>query len=184
VHDTGTGHDVRVEVVVRLADRGSAAELTRLHRAAAHTGFAHIFPPDAPPPTYEEDLAGWEFWLGPDWEQGRRAHVAVAGREAIGVVLTGPDPDEPALGHLSRLYVHPAWWGRGAGTRLYVAALGDLTQRGLPEATLWVLEGNRVARRWYERLGWKPTGRRKTTYAPAGIEDVQYRLALRPGGGR
>jgi ribosomal protein S18 acetylase RimI-like enzyme len=175
-----TWDDGVVEVVVRLADRGSAAELAGLHRAAAHTGFAHIFPLDAPPPSYEEDLARWEYWLGPDWEHGRRAHVAVADGDTVGVVLTGPDPDEPALGHLARLYVHPAWWGRGVGTRLHVAALGDLTDRGFSEATLWVLEANSRARGWYERLGWKPTGKRKTTYAPTGIDDVQYRISLRP----
>jgi ribosomal protein S18 acetylase RimI-like enzyme len=54
----------------------------------------------------------------------------------------------------------------------------DLIDRRLPEATLWVLEANSYARKWYERLGWKLSGKRKTTYAPAGIDDVQYRLAL------
>lgn len=169
---------VGVDVVVRLAARGAAPELATLHRAAAHTGFAHIFPQDAPPPTYEEDLARWEYWLGPGWEQGWRAYVAAASRLAVGVVLAGPDPDEPELGHLARLYVDPAYWGRGVGTQLYVTALRDLTDRRFPEATLWVLEANSRARSWYERLGWRPSGRRKTTYAPAGIDDVQYRLAL------
>lgn len=169
---------VGVDVVVRLADRGSAPELTTLHRAAAHTGFAHIFPPDAPPPTYEEDLARWEYWLGPDWEQGRRAYVAVATGCVIGVVLVGPDPEEPEVGHLARLYVYPEFWERGVGTQLYVAALRDLTDRGFAETTLWVLEANSRARSWYERLGWRASGKRKATYAPAGIFDIQYRLAL------
>jgi ribosomal protein S18 acetylase RimI-like enzyme len=171
-----TGQDV----IVRLADRNSAPQLTAIHRAAAHTGFAHIFPPDAEPPAYEEDLARWRYWLGPDWEQGRRAHVAVAGGRVVGVVLAGPDPDEPELGHLARLYVEPARWGHGVGTQLHHAAVRDLAGRPFAEATLWVLEANSRARRWYERLGWRPTGRRKTTYEPAGIEDLQYRLPL-PG---
>jgi hypothetical protein len=85
-----------VEVVVQLADRGSARALATLHRTAAHAGFAHIFPPDAAPPTFEEDLARWDYWLGPDWEQGRRAYVAVARGRVLGVVLSGPDPRNPA----------------------------------------------------------------------------------------
>ena len=93
-------------------------------------------------------------------------------------MLTGPDPDEPGVGHLARLYVHPTSWGQGARTRLCAAALGDLTARGFPEATLWVLEENHRAHRWYERLGWVQTANRTTTYAPAGIDDVQYRLHL------
>lgn len=142
-----------VDVVVRLADRDSAAELTTLHRAAAHTGFAHIFTPDAPPPTFAEDLARWGHWLGAEWDQGRRAHVAAVDAHTVGVVLTGPDPNEPGAGHLSRLYVHPTRWGQGIGTRLHAAARRDLTGRRFPEATLWVLERNHRARRWYERLG-------------------------------
>jgi ribosomal protein S18 acetylase RimI-like enzyme len=171
---------VEVEVVVRLADRSSAPDLVVVHRAAAHTAFAHIFPPDAEPPSYEEDLARWEHWLGPDWEHGRRVYVAVTARRAIGVVLAGPDPGEPEFGHLARLYVDPAHWGQGVGTRLYGMAMQDLARRRFPQATLWVLEGNRRARGWYERLGWRPTGKRKTTYAPAHIEDLQYVLTL-PG---
>ena len=109
---------------------------------------------------------------------GARAHVAVAGGRVLGVVLSGPDPEEPGAGHLARLYVDPACWGRGIGTQLYGAALRDLTDREFREATLWVLEANRRARSWYERLGWRLGDKRKTTYAPAGIDDVQYRLAL------
>jgi hypothetical protein len=56
---------VEVEVVVRLADRSLAPELALVHWAAAHTAFAHIFPRDAEPPSYEKELARWEHWLGP-----------------------------------------------------------------------------------------------------------------------
>ena len=169
---------VDVEVVVRLADRTSAPELAVVHRAAAHTAYAHIFPSDAEPPSYEADLALWEHWLGPDWDDGRRAYVAVTAGRAVGVVLAGPDPDEPGVGHLARLYVDPAQWGRGIGTRLYDRAMHDLAGRRYPRATLWVLEANTRSRHWYERLGWRPTGKRKTTYAPAGIDDLQYVLTL------
>jgi ribosomal protein S18 acetylase RimI-like enzyme len=89
-----------------------------------------------------------------------------------------PRSEEPGVGHVARIYVDPACWGRGIGTQLYVAALRDLTGRNFPEATLWVLEANRRARSWYESLGWRLSDKRTTTYAPAGIDDVQYRLTL------
>ena len=140
--------------------------------------FADIFPSDAPPPSFEEDLARWRYWLGPDFRQGRRAYVArTSVGEVVGVVLAGPDPDERTVGHLARLYVDPEHWGQGVGTQLYTVAVADLASR-FAEATLWVLEANRRARAWYERLGWRLTPKRKATYAPAGIDDVQYRIAL------
>jgi ribosomal protein S18 acetylase RimI-like enzyme len=147
----------------------------------ARFAYADIFPPEAPPPTYESDLARWQHWLGPDREQGRRAHVARTGQGVVGVILAGPDPDDPTLGHIARLYVEPSCWGRGVGTLLYRAALDDLTGRNFLAATLWVLEANHRARDWYERLGWRTTGRRHAVYAPAGIDDVQYRIELSPG---
>lgn len=163
------------------ADVDAAGEITRLHRRAAQTGFAHIFPEEAAPPTYEDDLARWQFWLGPDREQGRHAYTVRADERVVGVVLAGPDPADPALGHLSRLYVDPDMWGVGIGTALHDAATADLVERGFPAATLWVLVDNLRARQWYERLGWTQTGASKPVHEPAGIYDVQYIRTLRPG---
>jgi ribosomal protein S18 acetylase RimI-like enzyme len=172
-----------VIAVVRLADRREADQLARLHRNAAIAGYRDIFPVEAPPPSYEEVLAQWEHWLGPDWERGRRAFVAAVASEAgarpVGVVLAGPDPSDDALGHLARLYVEPDEWGRGIGTQLYRVAIDYMVEVGFSAATLWVLEANARARSWYERLGWSATGERKTVYAPASIDDVRYRLRLR-----
>jgi len=55
-----------------------------------------------------------------------------------------------------------------------------MVDAGFPAATLWVLEANAKARSWYERLGWRLSGTRKPMYAPAGIDDVGYRIDLRP----
>ncbi len=96
----------------------------------------------------------------------------------MGVVLAGPDQIEPSVGHMARLYVAPDRWGRGIGSALYWAAIGFLREAAFAEATLWVLERNERARSWYEHLGWRPSGERKTVYAPAGVEDLRYRLVL------
>ena len=55
----------------------------------------------------------------------------------------------------------------------------DLTSR-FGEATLWVLEGNARARSWYKRMGWRLIPKRKTTFAPAGIDDVRSRWCSSP----
>jgi len=169
--------------VVRPAEPGEAGDLARLHLRTALSAYRHIFPPEAPPPTYAETLAQWRHWLGPDHAAGRRAFVAVDGVERVGVVLAGPDPDDPAVGHLARLYVAPERWAEGIGRQLYDVGMATMVDAGFPAATLWVLERNTRARSWYERLGWQPTDARKPTYAPAGIDDVGYRIDLadRPG---
>ncbi len=172
-----------MSVVVRSADRRLVGDLADLHLGTALAAYRHIFPEDAPPPTKEEVQQQWAHWLGPDWDRGRRAFVAEDrseddGWSIVGVILAGPDPGDDDLGHLSRLYVAPDRWAEGIGGQLYRAAIDHLSGAGFAEATLWVLERNERARSWYERLGWLCTGERKSVYAPAGIEDVQYRIAL------
>jgi len=163
---------------VGLADRTAAPVLAQLHLRSALAGFAHIFPAEAPPPTHEELLDAWEQILGPDWDAGRRVFVARRAKDVVGVVVAGPDPDDPHIGLLERLYVDPSSWGHGVGRDLHRAARDHLHIDGYPAATLWVLEGNHRARAWYERLGWRATGERRPVYEPAGVDDVRYRLAL------
>lgn len=162
-------------VVVRPATPGEARALAALHLASAVAGYGAIFPPESPPPTVDELTDAWTAWLADP-----RTTVLVADqpeRPRTGVVVACPDPADPAVGHVARLYVAPDAWGRGIGRRLHDACLGVLRRDGFTEATLWVLEDNRRARSWYERLGWRPTDLRTTVDARAGIDDVGYRRA-------
>jgi GNAT superfamily N-acetyltransferase len=77
---------------------------------------------------------------------------------------------------LRALYVVPEAWGGGAANALMEAVLGAIGSGGAQEATLWVVEDNPRARRFYEREGWEPTGETRVT--PAGPAELQYRLQL------
>jgi GNAT superfamily N-acetyltransferase len=56
------------------------------------------------------------------------------------------------------VYLEPDRIGHGIGKRLSDHALDDLRERGFSAATLWVLETNDGARRFYEREGWTADG--------------------------
>lgn len=88
-------------------------------------------------------------------EQG--CFVAAAQSAIVGVVIAGPGPHDPSKGHLSRLYVDPRHWGKGVGRLLHDHAIAHLREHDFRSATLWVLEANAHARRFYEQLGWRPT---------------------------
>ena len=68
------------------------------------------------------------------------------------------------------LYVLPDQQGRGYGTALLVHAIRECA--GTP--TLWVLETNRRAIRFYERHGFQPTGRRNRENGP--LAELEYAL--------
>lgn len=166
-----------VETTIRKATLRDAAAVTRIHLETAIAAYSDIFPSDAPAPTYEELLSVWTDWLT-NADAIDRNLIAVQNGSMVGIGRAGPDPADPSVGHLSRVYVHPESWGLGAGTALYGAALDHLRAAGFTTATLWVLEHNSRARSWYERLGWHATGHRKSVFAPSNIDDVRYRFDL------
>ena len=86
------------------------------------------------------------------------------GLDVIGFVHFAPtrDDDLPAsTGEVTGIYLTPNAWGRGGGRQLMDAAQASLKAAGSTTATLWVLEANLRARRFYERQGWAPDGARK-----------------------
>lgn len=90
-----------------------------------------------------------------------RTWVAEEDGRVVGFAVTGPSQDADAderTGELYAIYLDPDRFGAGIGKRLLDHALADLRERGFRTATLWVLETNERARRFYEREGWRADG--------------------------
>ncbi len=82
----------------------------------------------------------------------------------VGFAHVAPSRDDDAqreVGELTAIYLLPEFWGLGAGRLLIERALRSLRSAGFAEATLWVLETNVRARRFYEAGNWYPDGARK-----------------------
>jgi GNAT superfamily N-acetyltransferase len=80
---------------------------------------------------------------------------------------------------LRAIYVLPETWGSGAGPALMRAALEHLRGCGCTEGTLWVLEDNPRARRFYEREGWElDGGRKEDEFLGVRVAEVSYRIRL------
>jgi ribosomal protein S18 acetylase RimI-like enzyme len=121
-----------------------------------------------------------------DWGGVVRAQAARGGgvltarcdQRIVGLCQYGPtedhDHDPEHVGQIHRLYVHPARQRAGIGRSLLTASVDRLRQAGADTATLWVLETDPRARAFYERLGWKSDGTRKT-HPPT---DVRYQIHL------
>jgi RimJ/RimL family protein N-acetyltransferase len=56
----------------------------------------------------------------------------------------------------------------------------DVLRESWRDATLWVLEDNPRARRFYEREGWSPDGEAKSdAFLGVRVNEVRYRIHLR-----
>ncbi|HSZ43600.1 MAG TPA: GNAT family N-acetyltransferase [Trebonia sp.] len=89
------------------------------------------------------------------------------------------DADSGQTGELAAIYLRPGSIGQGLGRLLMMAVVSGLTDLGYADATLWVLDGNARARRFYERAGWTLDGA-DTTDDSRGftIREVRYRRRL------
>ena len=136
----------------------------RIARAASLAGFQHVFPPDL----YEfPDEAIRADWISALNDPHAETYLAFEDDEAVGVV---------SLGHgvLATLYVMPESWSQGVGSALHDLALERLCAAKVQEARLWTLTENHRARDFYEKRGWRLTGRTRVVPFPPHPIDVEY----------
>jgi GNAT superfamily N-acetyltransferase len=164
---------VQPEPLIRPATADDAEELVRANEASWNAGMAHVVdkkldelaPFDRRVARYREGIAA----LPP----GTRLWVAEREGRIVGHANVTVDK---ALGELSALYVVPEEWGSGVAGALHEEALEGMRELGATEATLWVVEGNTRARRFYEREGWSADGETKSSMLD--ITEVRYRRPL------
>ncbi|MDL5206064.1 GNAT family N-acetyltransferase [Streptomyces sp. ALI-76-A] len=107
--------------------------------------------------------------------------VLVAETEAgiVGFASFGPSQDTPAIAEIGTLYAMPELWGTGIGKQLMLATLTTLGQADYTQATLWVLEDNERARRFYEAAGWGADGTAvEDSTGGASLNKLRYRRRL------
>ena len=108
--------------------------------------------------------------------------MACDGAAIVAMAVTGPCRDAgaaPDVAELFALYADPARWGTGAGRTLTEHLLADLGGRGASAVTLWVIEGNARARRFYEIAGFSADGAEKlATFGGASLRELRYRCGV------
>jgi len=153
--------------MIRAARPDEGDALADIQRRASVAGLAHIFPPERYPYPIDQIRGRWRNALA----EGRSALVYEDDGDAVGVAMTGPE-------WLDGLYVVPERWGSGLAVALHDAALDGLRGEGFDRCHLWVLEDNRRARRFYERLGWRLNERTRIVPYPPNPIDVSYTIDL------
>ncbi len=172
------GRDPTLPLVeIRASTGRDASGIAHVQERAWQDAYRHVFP------VGELDRGGFirpELWRErlehppPGWT----TFVADEDGDVIGFVAVGPSRDQRGIGELYAIYVHPDWWGTGAGRALIERGERELRGR-YGEATLWVLDDNPRARAFYETAGWTPDGSSKSderwgVRAP----EVRYRKGL------
>jgi len=88
-----------------------------------------------------------------------------------------PEDDRTRVGQIPSLHVLPHLRRRGYGRLLLDEVFAEFRRRDFTDVTLWVLEENRKARQFYERMGFKADGG-AGTYPKTSVAEVRYRIRL------
>lgn len=144
----------------RLATVADVPALGRVHVQAWQEAYAGLIP--------DEVLAGLDagrraaMWQG-IIEGGRSVQLAEQDGAIVGFGSAGSQPDAslPFSAEIGAIYVLRVAQRRGVGRRLMALMARDLLDRGHESASLWVLEANTPARRFYEGLGGREILRRE-----------------------
>jgi GNAT superfamily N-acetyltransferase len=146
---------------VRPATREDAREIAEVHVASWRHAYRGLLPDD-----YLEKLSVDEreaqrlAWFA-DPSPATGVLVAEDAGRVVGFATFGPSRDDDALegtGEVPAIYVDPQVLGTGVGRDLFEAVTVALRSAGFARATLWVLEANGLARRFYEKAGWSWDG--------------------------
>jgi GNAT superfamily N-acetyltransferase len=154
---------------VRRAERGEELAVAEVHVRAWLAAYRGLVDDDYLDDLRAEDRAAVHSFdaPGPDAPE---TLLAVEDDEILGFVAFGPsrDADTPEAGEIFALYIDPSRWSGGVGRLLMRAARERLRQRGFSDGTLWVLEGNGQAERFYRAEGWQRDGaeREEDPYGP------------------
>ncbi len=168
-------------VSLRFATEADARQIAEVHDASSQSIYRGLLPDEVlayfSVPRRE---ALWKQVLS----EGKTATLVLE-REGvvIGFADIGPtcDADESpsATGEITSIYLDPAFWGKGLGWKLCQRALDHLRSEGFEAVTLWVLDTNRRARVFYEKMEFELDGTEKMTPMKMGERrEVRYRLRL------
>jgi GNAT superfamily N-acetyltransferase len=149
------GENVLVEV--RTAGATDVDRCLDVQRRAALVGYAHIFDQTRYP--FPDDVVREEWVARLHADSGVEVLLALVDGEVVGTA-SARNP------RLEALFVVPEQWGSGVSGLLHDRVLARIAAAGCDYAELDVMTENLRARRFYERRGWQPDGRRLVSPFP------------------
>ena len=117
-----------------------------------------------------------EFWR--DRAAAGRTFLACAGGRAVGIASYYVEQGHDDERQLVSMWVTPQGRRAGVGAMLVDAVRHAALDEGAVALTLFVADGNEGARRFYESLGFRPTGERENLGAGPAADAERYVLDL------
>jgi GNAT superfamily N-acetyltransferase len=186
---------------VRTAIIDDADDVAQAHVQGWRVGYRGLFPDEyLDAPEFERHrVERWRLWT---WQEfaSSELFVAVLDDRVVGFSHLGPERQQPTcdqsgtaeivaaegpVGEVYGFYLHPDAWGSGAAAALMQRSVERLAELQYTDAVLWVLRDNSRARAFYEKVGWRSTGKEimwdgpfSAPHPPDPVPEVQYATSL------
>jgi GNAT superfamily N-acetyltransferase len=146
-------------ITLRPAVLPDCPTLAEIHAEGWRTAYASFMPADflarLDPARDEQWFQEWVF----NPQKPAVAYVAEVDGEIVGFIFAGPEDDENpgSVGEIYKLFIRPAWQGRGLGQQLMDAALIELRRQGYTRLIIWTFQQARSGQ-FYRKLGYAVVG--------------------------
>jgi len=108
------------------------------------------------------------------WEEDA---IIFKDNKAIGLICIGKCRDkdkDDMFGEIWGMYLLPEHWNMGIGTQLITWGINELKKRNYEKVSLWVLEDNMNARKFYEKMEFKHDGTVKEIVLGKKLKEYRY----------
>lgn len=170
-------------MLIRPAVAQDAARIAEVHVRSWQAAYRGLMPQDYLDGLDPADrLPRWQRQLS-----GPASHevlVADGSHGICGFSAFGPTRDQgqdaSQVSEIRAIYLAPEVFGTGVGRQLMAASVERLAAAGYALVTLWVLDSNARARRFYEIAGFRADGAvMADDRAGVRLEEVRYSRSLR-----
>jgi len=104
--------------------------------------------------------------------------VAICNESIIGFIVLSKEEGKGDIGEICALYLLKEHQGKGFGKKMMDYVMMTFKNEGINKVVLWVLEKNMLARRFYEKYGFKKTEAKKNIYVGKTLSEVKYSLCI------
>jgi GNAT superfamily N-acetyltransferase len=174
----------QIPATIRPATVHDAAMIADVHVRSWQAAYRGMMPQDYLDRLDPADrLPLWRRLLA-DPDRGGGDVLVATGEEGIcGFSSFGPARDEDLdpgrVAQVRAIYLAPRSIGQGIGRALLTASIERLAQLGFEQVTLWVLDVNERARRFYEIAGFRSDGAsRVDDRDELSLAELRYRRLL------
>jgi ribosomal protein S18 acetylase RimI-like enzyme len=164
-----------MEYCIRNADINDANVLGNIHSESFRVAYKGIIPDSI---LDNFTAIKREQYIQKSLIDGTEEYVLIEKcNEPAGFICIGKCRDEDldsSCGEVWGIYLLPLFWNQGLGTKLINWGMAELIRRGFEKVSLWVLEENINARKFYEKLGFEHDGTVKEINIGKPLNEYRY----------